>query len=104
MTQQQLNRGARLVEILKQPQYEPLAIERQVAIIFAGTNGYLDKVALPDVRPFEADLYRFIETRSPQVFTGIREKKQLDDETRGALDAAVKEFAKDFAARKAAAA
>src|SRR5438477_760448 len=103
-TQEQLNRGARLVEILKQPQYEPLAIERQVAIIFAGTNGYLDKVALPDVRAFEADLYRFIETRSPQVFTGIREKKQLDDETRGALDAAVKEFAKDFAARKAAAA
>ena len=103
-TQEQLNRGARLVEILKQPQYEPLAIERQVAIIFAGTNGYLDKVALPDVRAFETDLYRFIETRSPQVFTGIREKKQLDDETRGALDAAVKEFAKDFAARKAAAA
>src|SRR5881394_698097 len=103
-TQQQLTRGARLVEILKQPQYEPLPIERQVAIIFAGTNGYLDKVALPDVRAFETDLYRFIETRSPQVFTRIREKKQLDDETRGALDAAVKEFAKDFAARKAAAA
>ena len=103
-TQEQLNRGARLVEILKQPQYEPLAIERQVAIIFAGTNGYLDTIALTDVRAFETDLYRFIETRYPQVFSGIRDKKQLDDELRGSLDRAVKEFAGDFAARKAAAA
>jgi F-type H+-transporting ATPase subunit alpha len=52
-TQEQLNRGARLVEILKQPQYEPLPVERQVAIIYAGTNGYLDKVAVSDVRAFE---------------------------------------------------
>jgi len=103
-TQAQLARGVRMVELLKQEQYRPMSVEHQVISIFAGTNGYLDKVALPDVRAFEADLYRFIETRSPQVFTGIREKKQLDDETRGALDAAVKEFAKDFAARKAAAA
>src|SRR6187200_2841050 len=61
-TQQQLNRGARLVEILKQPQYDPLAVERQVAIIFAGTNGYLDNVALGDVRVFETELYQFMET------------------------------------------
>ena len=57
-TQAQLNRGARLVEILKQPQYEPLPVERQVAIIYAGTNGYLDNIALPDVRAFETELYR----------------------------------------------
>src|SRR6478735_1522255 len=59
----QLDRGARLVEILKQPQYQPLPVERQVALIFAGTNGYLDSIALADVRPFEVGLYEFIETR-----------------------------------------
>jgi F-type H+/Na+-transporting ATPase subunit alpha len=103
-TQAQLNRGARLVEILKQPQYEPLPVERQVAIIYAGTNGFLDNIAVSEVRNFETDLYRFIETRYPQVFSGIRDKKQLDDELKGALNSAVKEFAGDFAARKAAAA
>src|ERR687884_653427 len=67
-TQAQLNRGARLVEILKQPQYEPLAVERQVAIIYAGTNGFLDNIAVSEVRNFETELYQFIETRYPQVF------------------------------------
>src|SRR6187551_3060398 len=61
-TQAQLTRGARLVEILKQPQYEPVAVERQVAIIYAGTNGYLDNVAIGDLRAFESELYKFIET------------------------------------------
>jgi F-type H+-transporting ATPase subunit alpha len=103
-TQAQLTRGARLVELLKQPQYEPLAVERQVAIIFAGTNGYLDEIPVSTVRTFETDLYRFIETRYPQVFTGIAEKKQLDDDLRAALKKAVSEFASDFAARKATAA
>src|SRR5476651_145395 len=64
-TQQQLTRGARLVEILKQPQYEPLPVERQVAIIYAGTNGYMDTTALSDVRAYETELYRFIESRYP---------------------------------------
>jgi len=101
-TQQQLTRGARLVEILKQPQYEPLSVERQVAIIFAGTNGYLDAVAVPDLRAFETGLYAFIEGRHPQLFAGIVEKKQLDDQLKAALTDAVKQFASDFAARKAA--
>jgi len=103
-TQAQLNRGARLVEILKQPQYEPLAVERQVAIIFAGTNGYLDSIPVPELRSFETELYQYIESRHPHLFSGIREKKQLDDQLKAALDAAVKSFAQDFAARKAAAA
>ncbi len=103
-TQAQLNRGARLVEILKQPQYEPLPVERQVAIIFAGTNGYLDSIAVSDVRAFETDLYTFIETRHPNVLRGIAEKKQLDDQLKAALDAAVKEFVGEFASRKATAA
>jgi F-type H+/Na+-transporting ATPase subunit alpha len=103
-TQAQLNRGARLVEILKQPQYEPLPVERQVAIIYAGTNGYLDKVPVSEVRAFEIELYRFVETRYPRLFTDIADTKQLDDRLKAALDEAVKEFATDFAARKAAAA
>jgi F-type H+-transporting ATPase subunit alpha len=103
-TQAQLNRGARLVEVLKQPQYEPLAVEKQVAMIFAGTNGYLDRVAVSDVSAFETELFKFLESRAPQVLTGIAEKKQLDDQLKGALTSAVAEFAKDFAARKAAAA
>src|SRR6266536_1963519 len=89
-TQAQLNRGARLVEILKQPQYEPLSVERQVAIIYAGTNGYLDKIDVSDVHAFEVDLYRFIETRYPNVFRDIAEKKQLDEQLKAALDTAVK--------------
>jgi F-type H+-transporting ATPase subunit alpha len=103
-TQAQLNRGARLVEILKQPQYEPLPVERQVALVFAGTNGYLDKVALSDVRAFEAELYAFIDARHPEVFRGIAEKKQLDDQLKAALDGAVKEFAAGFVARRVTAA
>jgi F-type H+-transporting ATPase subunit alpha len=103
-TQAQLTRGARLVEVLKQPQYAPLPVERQVALIYAGTNGYLDNVALGDVRSFEIELYKFIESRHPQVFKDIVAKKQLDDQTKGALDTAVKTFASEFAARKSAAA
>src|SRR6476469_118077 len=103
-TQAQLNRGARLVEILKQPQYEPLAVERQVAIIFAGTNGFLDNIAVADVRAFESELFKYIDGRHPDVFKGIVEKKQLDDQLKAALDAAVKAFAADFTARKKAAA
>jgi F-type H+-transporting ATPase subunit alpha len=103
-TQAQLNRGARLVEILKQPQYEPLPVERQVALIYAGTNGYLDNIAVSEVRSFETELYRFIETRAPQVFSNIVEKKILDDQLKGELDAVVKDFAASFAARKSAAA
>jgi F-type H+-transporting ATPase subunit alpha len=103
-TQSQLNRGARLVEILKQPQYEPLPVERQIALIYAGTNGYLDNIAVSEVRAFETELYRFIETRAPQVFTNIVEKKILDDPLKAELDAVVKEFAASFAAKKSAAA
>src|SRR5947208_2222488 len=103
-TQAQLTRGARLVEILKQPQYAPLPVERQVALIYAGTNGYLDTIALGDIRAFETELYKFIESRHSQVFKDIATKKILDDQTKAALDAAVKQFATDFSAKKAAAA
>jgi F-type H+-transporting ATPase subunit alpha len=103
-TQAQLTRGARLVEILKQPQYQPLPVEKQIAIIFAGTNGYLDTVAVSDLFAFETELYNFLESRHPQILRGVAEQKQLTDQLKGALNDAVKAFAGDFAARKAAAA
>jgi F-type H+-transporting ATPase subunit alpha len=103
-TQAQLTRGARLVEILKQPQYEPLPVEKQIAIIFAGTNGYLDAVAIAELRTFEVELYAYLESRHPEVLRDIAEKKQLDDQLKAALNTAVKEFAGDFGARKSAAA
>jgi F-type H+-transporting ATPase subunit alpha len=103
-TQAQLTRGARLVEILKQGQYAPLPVERQVAIIFAGTNGYLDNIPVGEIRAFELELYSYLESRAPEVLRGIAEKKVLDDEIKGKMNATIKEFATEFAARKAAAA
>ena len=103
-TQAQLNRGARLVELLKQPQYEPLPVEKQVAIIYAGTVGHLDNVPVADLRSFETELYRFLETRYASLLGTIAEKKQLDDQLKASLDSAIREFATDFTSRKASAA
>src|SRR3954467_4089444 len=94
-TQKILGRGERLVALLNQPQYEPIPVERQVAIIYAGTNGYLDKIPVSAMAAFETELYQYIDTRAPEVFRGIVEKKQLDDQLKAALDKAVKEFAAD---------
>ena len=91
-TQAQLNRGRRLVEILKQPQYQPLPVEKQVVIIYAATKGFIDPVAIEDVRRYEVDLYRFLETRHARVLTTIAEKKIIDDESKAALEAALTEF------------
>src|SRR6187399_1151812 len=102
-TQAQLNRGRRLVEILKQPQYEPLAVEKQVVIVYVATKGFLDAVAIEDVRRYEEDLYRFLETRHPRVLTTIAEKKIIDDDLKGALEAALKEFGQQFGAQRASA-
>jgi F-type H+-transporting ATPase subunit alpha len=95
-TQAQLNRGRRLVEILKQPQYQPLPVEKQVTIIYAATKGYLDPVPVEEVRRYEEELYRFLETRAPGVLTAIAEKKILDDEVRPALESTLKEFTAQF--------
>ena len=78
-TQAQLNRGARLVEILKQLQYQPLPVEKQVLIIYAGTNGFLDQVPVGDVGAYETELYRFFDARHPGMLKTIAEKKQIDD-------------------------
>ncbi len=101
-TQQQLNRGARLVELLKQPQYQPLPVEKQVAIVYAGTQGLLDEIAVPDVRAYETEFHRFMESRFGNVLQTIRDKKNLDDEIKKALGAAIKEFNEQFIAARAA--
>ena len=94
----QLNRGKHLVEILKQNQYLPLPVEKQVAIIFAGTQGYLDDLPVEQCRKFEDELYRFIENAHRGLWDEIRTKKALDDELRGKLKAAVEEFKARFVA------
>jgi len=101
-TQAQLNRGARLVEILKQPQYQPLPIEKQVLIIYAGTNGYLDPVATGDVGAYETELYRYFDARHASTLRTLADKKQIDDGLKGEINAALKEFGQQFASRKAA--
>jgi F-type H+-transporting ATPase subunit alpha len=104
-TLNQLNRGKRLVEVLKQPQYQPLAVEKQVAIIYAANNGYLDATDVEHVRAYETELYRFLETRRPQLLSTLAAKAQIDDELKTGLNDALKEFGQQFAAaRKTAAA
>jgi F-type H+-transporting ATPase subunit alpha len=100
-TQKQLNRGRRLVEILKQPQYRPLAVEKQVAIIYAATNGYLDDVAVERLRDYEEGLYQYLETRHTGVLAAIAEKKVLDDDVKTSLNAALTEFGLTFSAKVA---
>jgi F-type H+-transporting ATPase subunit alpha len=101
-TQRQLNRGKRLTEILKQPQYRPLAVEKQVAIIYAATNGYLDAVPVEKLRQYEEELQRFLESRKASLLAAIVEKKTLDDEIKGQLNSALDEFGKQFNAGAAA--
>jgi F-type H+-transporting ATPase subunit alpha len=103
-TQQQLNRGARLVELLKQPQYQPLPVEKQVLIIFAATNGYFDAVETSTIGRLEQELYRFVDTRHAGVLREIAEKKILDDSTKGRLHELLKEFTRETGEAKKAAA
>ena len=103
-TQQQLARGQRLVEILKQPQYQPIPVEKQVVIIFAATNGYFDQIEVGAIGDTEHELYRFADTRHPAVLTDIAEKKILDDDIKARLHEVLKEFTRERAeARKSAA-
>jgi F-type H+-transporting ATPase subunit alpha len=99
-SQKQLNRGQRLTEILKQAQFRPLSVEKQVLIIYAGTSGVLDDMPVTDCRPFEAGLYPFIENAHPGILTEIREKKALSDDLKKKMDAALAEFKTRFLADK----
>jgi F-type H+-transporting ATPase subunit alpha len=97
-SQQQLNRGKHLTEILKQGQYQPLPLEKQIAIIYAGTQGFIDDLPVEQCRKFEEELYRFIESAHPTIFEEIRNKKALDDSLKGKLTGAIKEFKGRFVA------
>ncbi len=99
-TQAQLSRGQRLTEILKQEQYAPLTTEKQVLIIFVGTNGFMDDVELADCRRFERELYQFMDTSYSGVLARIAEKKALDDQLKKDMVDAIKAFKEKFAASK----
>jgi F-type H+/Na+-transporting ATPase subunit alpha len=88
-TQLQLARGQRMVELLKQGQYQPLPVERQIAIIFAGTQGLLDDMPIDQIRPFEEFLFGFLDRKHGQLLTEIANKKELTDDLRSALTAAI---------------
>ena len=97
-TQRQLNRGARLVELLKQDQYEPLPVERQVIIIFAGTNGFVDDLPLTALKKYEKELYLFMESKHPEIFAEILKKRELDNDLRAKLTKTLEEFKGTFKA------
>jgi F-type H+-transporting ATPase subunit alpha len=103
-TQAQLNRGKRLVEVLKQPQFQPLPASKQVAIIYAGTNGFLDDLPFEQVNDFEKHLYSYIETMNPGLLRAIEEKKALDDQIKSDLNKTIKEAKERFVAERAEAA
>jgi F-type H+-transporting ATPase subunit alpha len=84
------------VEVLKQPQYKPVPVEKQVVIIFAGTSGMLDDLAVEQIRPFEAELNKFLDTSQSALLQEIREKKALGDEVKTKLNTVIKEFKERF--------
>ena len=96
VTLNQLNRGQRLTELLKQPQFQPLPFEKQVAILYAGVNGLLDDVEVKDLRAFEDGFYPYLESAQPAILTDIAKKKALDDDLKKRLGDAVADFKKSF--------
>ncbi len=95
-TMQQLNRGARLVELLKQGQYRPMPVEKQVASIYLATSGSMDSIAVERISEFETGYLQYLESKHPQVLSSIRDKKALDDDIRKGLNQACEEFKARF--------
>jgi F-type H+-transporting ATPase subunit alpha len=95
-TQRQLARGQRLVELLKQGQYEPSQVEKQVVVIYAGVNGYLDQIPVARVKTYEKQLMQYLERKHPDLLPAIATKKAIDDEIKGKLTAALKDFGNEF--------
>ena len=91
-TQKQIARGQRMVELLKQPPNKPVPVEKQIAIIYAGVNGYLDDIPVDAVQKFEQEFYVFLDNEHPEVLELIRTEKKLTDEIKAKLDNAIKEF------------
>jgi F-type H+-transporting ATPase subunit alpha len=103
LTQKQLNRGQRLTELLKQPQFQPLTWQQQVIILFAGTQGYLDEFQVTEIRAFEVGLYKYFESAQSALLEDLTKKKQIDDDVRSKLHAAMKEYSANFKAELEAA-
>jgi len=95
-TQAQLIRGERLMEILKQDQYQPLPFSKQILIIYAGVNGYLDELPVGVIRRYERELYEFVEQRYPEIYREIEEKKEINESLKQKMDQALKEFQEVF--------
>jgi F-type H+-transporting ATPase subunit alpha len=102
-TQAMLAKGERLTELLKQPQFQPLPMEKQVIIIFAGTNGYLDPIPVAEVRRYEKELYSFLDLRHGELLREVAQKKDIKGEPTERLKAALAEFAEVFHPEKSAA-
>jgi F-type H+-transporting ATPase subunit alpha len=96
LTQKQLNRGQRLTELLKQPQFQPLSWQQQVVALFAGTQGYLDDLQVADIRAFEDGLYKYLDAAQTALMDDLTKKKQIDDDIRAKLHAALKEYLANF--------
>src|SRR5881275_541652 len=101
-TQAQLNRGQRLTELLKQPQYQPMDVEKQVIVIFAGTNGYIDDLPVEQVRDFETELYKYLDAINPNLAKNIEEKKTLDDALKADMKKTLDDFKKTFVSSRQA--
>src|SRR5580765_3974968 len=101
-TQQQLNRGQRLVEVLKQKQFSPLPFSKQIMIIFAGTNGFFDDLAVDQVRDFEGELYKYVDATNPGLLNTIIEKKVLDDALKAEMSKVIKQSKEAFLAERQA--
>ena len=96
VTQQQLERGNRIVEILKQPQYKPMPVAKQIAIIYAATNGFLDEIPVLDCKRFESELHTFLDAKYPDYEQEISSTGKLSDELEQALKKALAEFKASF--------
>jgi F-type H+-transporting ATPase subunit alpha len=101
-TQAQLNRGQRLVEVLKQKQFSPLPFSKQILIIFAGTNGFFDDLPVDQVRDFEAELYKYVDATNPGLLRAIMEKKVLDDALKAEMSKVIKQSKEAFVAERQA--
>jgi F-type H+-transporting ATPase subunit alpha len=95
-SQQQLARGARLVELLKQPAASPFAVGREIVSIWAGTTGKLDEIAVEDVRRYEGELLDYVQHTSPEVYESLATSKKFDDDLSGQLEKLNEDFAKQF--------
>ena len=102
-TQAQLNRGQRMVEILKQDQFVPLPVERQILIVFAGVNGHVDDLPAEAIQRFEQGLIRFVETRYPEIYRELSAKREIGEDLRRKIEQAIREYKEEFKTQKAAA-